>query len=299
MSKVVFGASLSDKLCEELGIDPIELVEASINDLSIRRFRLMTYWDQCEPKAGEYDFSKAENLVKQIERAGGQVSLCLGLRQPRWPECHPPKWAQELSKTERDEALMKFIEATIIALRGNQSVVEYQLENEALNRGIGLCDDYDRSRLKRKYQLVKQLDSSRPIVMSTSNSWGLPILGPIPDVVGFSMYRHQWKPDGLSTWHLPSWVVGLRKRIIERLLRRKVFCHELQAEPWGPKATQELSDEQQLELMNPDSIKEAIDYARAAKMEMIDLWGLEWWYWRKVKRDDPSVWEAVKSLLTQ
>jgi hypothetical protein len=29
-------------------------------------------------------------------------------------------------------------------------------------------------------------------------------------------------------------------------------------------------------------------------MKKVDLWGAEWWYWRKVKMNDPSLWNAAR-----
>ncbi len=44
---------------------------------------------------------------------GARVSLCLGKRQPRWPECHIPNWAAALPKEEWHDALYKFIETVV------------------------------------------------------------------------------------------------------------------------------------------------------------------------------------------
>jgi hypothetical protein len=34
-------------------------------------------------------------------------------------------------------------------------------------------------------------------------------------------------------------------------------------------------------------------FARQIGAKDIDMWGGEWWYWRKVN-GDPSIWSAVK-----
>jgi hypothetical protein len=34
-------------------------------------------------------------------------------------------------------------------------------------------------------------------------------------------------------------------------------------------------------------------------MKTIDLWGAEWWYWLKVKKNDPGVWNVVKEAVAQ
>ncbi len=295
---IELGASLSSKVCRAYDIDIKKVLYAAQSDLGISRFRLMTYWDECEPQPGLYNFDSVDELVGMVQARGGTVSLCLGLRQPRWPECHRPEWAKSLNSNQLQKQLLKFIEATVVRYRSSPAVVEYQLENEALNKGIGTCDDYSRQRLKLEYQLVKRLDSTRPVIMSTTNSWGLPLLGPIPDVVGFSMYRHQWGRTGLSRRHRSTQFVRARAWTIKRILKRPVFCHELQMEPWGPMATELLSNSLQLKLMNPALINDAYYYAVDSKMKIIDMWGLEWWYWRMHFGDDESCWSEVKKIAT-
>jgi len=49
--------------------------------------------------------------------------------------------------------------------------------------------------------------------------------------------------------------------------------------------------------MNAETLKNRIEYGKATGLKTIDLWGAEWWYWRKVKRDDPSIWEAAKQSI--
>jgi len=34
-------------------------------------------------------------------------------------------------------------------------------------------------------------------------------------------------------------------------------------------------------------------------MRKIDLWGAEWWYWRKVKFNDPSLWNTAKESIKE
>jgi hypothetical protein len=39
-----------------------------------------------------------------------------------------------------------------------------------------------------------------------------------------------------------------------------------------------------------------VDYARQVGFHDIYLWGGEWWYWMKVKKEYPAVWETAKEL---
>ena len=43
-------------------------------------------------------------------------------------------------------------------------------------------------------------------------------------------------------------------------------------------------------------VEENVDYARRVGFHDIYLWGGEWWYWMKMKKDYPAVWETGKEL---
>lgn len=49
--------------------------------------------------------------------------------------------------------------------------------------------------------------------------------------------------------------------------------------------------------MNISQFKENIDYAKAVGFPENYLWGAEWWYWLKVKHNDPRYWQEVKKLI--
>src|SRR5258708_33217649 len=58
--KVTFGVSFSDKYAHELGLEPHQTLVALLDDVKVRRFRLMSYWDEIEPQPGQYDFSELD-----------------------------------------------------------------------------------------------------------------------------------------------------------------------------------------------------------------------------------------------
>lgn len=255
----------------------------------------MSYWDELEPVRGNYKFNDLDEQISLIERSGGHISLCLGARQPRWPENHWPNWAWELSKEERSQALLKFIELVVKRYKSRDCIISYQLENEALLKSFGLRTEVSRPRIRSEFKLIKGLDAARPIIMSTSNSWGIPLRKPIPDIVGFSYYhtvfntaRHIYT----SAYHKP-WILSLRGRIIKLLWRRPSFIHELQLEPWGPKSIWQMSLKQQGESMDVQKIKDSFTLAMNSSLGPIDLWGAEWWYWRYKKHKDTSIINAV------
>jgi hypothetical protein len=295
----MYGISFSIKQCRNFGMEWQPVLRALINDLGVRRFRLMSYWNELENIRGEYDFAVLDKQIAMIEKAGGEVTLCLGARQPRWPENHWADWAWQLEKPERAEELLQFITVVVERYKSRKCIVSYQLENEALLQQFGERPEVDRDRLRQEFELVKRLDPSRPIIMTTSTSWGIPVRKPVPDIVGFSYYQVLFR-DGKYTlsFHRP-WVDRLRALSVRLLHRKPSFIHELQAEPWGPRNIWEMDLDEQFKSMSIDQLKENLRQAEAAGLYPIDLWGAEWWYWLKTKHRITKHWNTVKPFFTR
>ncbi|MDB5184385.1 MAG: hypothetical protein JWN38_193 [Candidatus Saccharibacteria bacterium] len=291
-----FGVTFSLKQCRNFKLDAKETFLWLIADAGFRRFRLMSYWDEHEKQPGVYDFSQLDWQIKLAENVGAVVTLCLGARQPRWPENHWPQWAWDLPKAERSAALLRYIEAVVEHYKSHACIISYQLENEALLAGFGERPEVDRSRLKQEYALIKRLDPTRPIIMTTSTSWGIPMRGPIPDVVGFSYYHTLYRKGGYHRSNFLPVIHRLRKLLITMLHRKSTFIHELQLEPWGPTAIWKMPSAEQAKSMSPEQIATNLKLARAIKAPPIDLWGAEWWYWR-LKQNDSTIWQAVQKSL--
>lgn len=290
-----FGVSFSTKQCRNFGIDPKETLDWLIAQ-GFRRFRLMSYWNDHERQPADLDFSQLDWQISKITKAGGEISLCLGARQPRWPENHWPGWAWELSSAERGLALLNYISVVVKRYRGEKAVTSWQLENEAALLQWGERAEVDRDRLRLEYKLVKDLDPSRPVIMTTSTSWGIPVREPIPDIIGFSYYHTLYRNGSYHTSTFFPWVHRLRKGLIKLLHNRPVFIHELQLEPWGPTAIWKMEVTEQDRSMRPSAIARNIEQGRKIKAGPIDLWGGEWWYWR-LKNGDASIWEAVQEAI--
>jgi hypothetical protein len=296
---VSYGVSFSLKQCRNFAIDPKLTLRWLLYTAGFRRVRLMSYWNEHEKTPGEYDFSQLDWQIAMAEKAEAIVTLCLGARQPRWPENHWPEWAWEADTDERTEALLQYIEAVVSRYRNRKCVVSYQLENEALLKSFGERGEVDRQRLRQEYNLVKSLDASRPTIMTTSTSWGIPLRQPIPDIVGFSYYQVLYRDGGYTTALHRPWLDRLRAVLIKLLDGKSSFIHELQLEPWGPTAIWKMPAEEQDKSMSRGQIKKNLELARKTGLSPIDLWGGEWWYWRLKKHNDASIWQAVKETLQE
>lgn len=294
-----YGVSFSTKYAQELGVDWENNFTALLEDMGLRRFRLMSYWDTIEAEKGKFTFQDLDWQMDKANEYGAKVSLSLGLRQPRWPECHAPSWYNPLDAEGKEKALLEFLEKVVTRYKDHPALESYQLENEAVNRHFGTCskEDMDQERLAREYRLVKSLDT-HPVYMSLSDQHGLPLGEPVPDKYGFSVYRTVWNDKFgpfkmYVTYPTPVWYHKLRAQWIESFKDREIFIHELQLEPWGPKATKDLNVAEQSKSMSEDKIRENLIFARKIGTPEIYTWGGEWWYWRMVQGDS-SIWQTVK-----
>lgn len=274
-----YGVSFSIKQCRAFQVTPKATLQWLSEEMGFRRFRLMSYWDEHEKVAGQYDFTQLDSQIDYIEACGGVITMCLGARQPRWPESHWPKWALVLPQNDRYEALYAYIKVVVNRYKSRKCIISWQLENEALNRTFGRNGDFNRARLRYEYKLVKSIDTTRPLIMSTSNSWGIPIRTPRPDIFGFTFYRMQYQNGAYHPTRMSWRWYQLRSRIIKLITGRPCFIHELQAEPWGPKAIWEMNEAEQNKSMNCARLNQIINEAQMTQLIPIDLWGGEWWYW--------------------
>lgn len=301
-----WGATLSSKECRAWGVDIYKLLNLAVDELNIRQFRIMSYWDEIEATRGQYNFKNLDKLLSLASKKGASVSLCLGLRQPRWPEVHEPDWAYQLrmaGSTPGREGipgydiwmteLNGFIAEVVKRYKNHPAIDSWQLENEALNRSFGINGDFNRKRLRDELSLVKMLDKKHPVIMSTSNSFALPVRRPRPDYFGFSWYTVQFKNGRYSQSFFGPLHYVLRGWMIRLLTGREVFIHELQCEPWGAKANTEMNLEEMNASMNVSQLKFNLNSAEKSKLKPYFLWGLEWWYAMKM-RGEEQWWEVVK-----
>lgn len=304
---LVIGTSFVQDYAESFGLDSNETLEAIFKDLGVRQIRLVSYWKEIEPTPGIYDFSRLDEQFSLANKYGAKVSLAIGLRQPRWPECHEPKWINIDPKNREawEPQLFKYMKAVVDRYKSNPALSTYELENEFFMEIFGECKDFTRERLVKEFQMLKQWDTKHPIIISRSNNWvGIPVRGPTPDRFAISVYKRVW--DAAITkryfeYPLPPWFYAALAGSEELWSGKDMIIHELQAEPWGPnfKPIQEISVEEQYKSMSPDRLKARIEYGKDTGMRTIDLWGAEWWYWLKVKQNDPSVWNVVKGAVAQ
>lgn len=296
------GTSFIPAYAESLGLDPKVTMDALINDVGVKQFRLVSYWDQLEPEPGKYDFSLLDWQFQKAEAAGAKVSLSLGLRQPRWPECHMPLWTAGESQQQWYGQLNAFIAAVANRYKDSPSLESYQLENEYFLQGFGICTDFSRDRLISEFNTVKKADSKHPIIIARSNNaQGIPINEPTPDEFGISIYKRVWSPPigRYIEYPFPAWYYAFLAGAQKIVSGKDMIVHELQMEAWPPNG-QSITDsslEEQSKSIDAARFRSRVEYGKATGMRDIYLWGSEYWYYRMVHLHDPSLWnEAIHTF---
>ena len=298
------GATFIQPYAEFYELDPEETLTAITDDLGFEHLRLVSYWNIHEEEQGEYDFTDLDWQFEHAEERDISVSLAIGLRQPRWPECHKPGWAQGMSMDEWYPHLKDYMEAVINRYKDSPVLESYQLENEFLLEVFGVCPDHSRERLVDSFEFVKELDPDRPVIVSRSNnatpSW--PVGEPRADIIGASIYKRVWDDTITNRYFeypLPPWFYAFLAGGAKLTTGRDTIIHELQAESWLPRGMdmRTASTEELFKSMSPEMLEDRFEYGRATGIREIDLWGVEWWYSRKVNDHDDSLWEVAREQL--
>lgn len=296
------GVTFSAPYARALGLNPRETYTAILDDLDVKQFRLVSYWNEIESTKGTYDFSELDWQMSEAAKHGATVSLAIGLRQPRWPECHAPDWV-DITKPhgEWQPALETYMTAVVNRYKSSKILVSYQLENEFFNT-FGNCPDRSRERLATELALVHRLDSKHPVIISRSNNYaGFAIRQPRGDVNGISLYRRVWDSTVTKryfTYPFPSWHYAFLAGVQKLLFGQESIIHELQTEPWPPngKFITQVSLEEQNKTFDATRLQENVAFAKQTGVRHIDLWGAEYWYYRKVTLHDPSVWQTAQQI---
>lgn len=300
-----YGVSFIPDYASSLGVDPGKTMDALLH-IGVKQFRLTSYWSDIEPTPGHYDFSQLDWEFSKADAAHAKIVLTVGLRQPRWPECHAPDWVDTSAPTGQwQPQLEQFMTAVVNRYKDNPALQQYQLENEYFLQGFGTCTNFSRARLVAEDNLLKKLDPRHPIIIGRSNNaLGTPIGKPTPDLFSISIYKRVW--DGGVThryleYPFPAWFYGFVAGVQKITTGKTMVIGELQGEAWPPhgQTIPETSLAEQNKSMDAARLKARFAYGKATGMRQIDLWGAEYWYYRQQVLHDPSLMNVARQEFSQ
>lgn len=299
-SPVALGVTFSSRYASDIKIEWKSNFLAILDDLGVRKIRIPVYWDLVEREPGNYYFSDLDWQLQEAQKRGVEVILVIGQKVPRWPECAIPGWAKD-SDEKRKSQLLKFMKVIVERYKGNSAVKFWQVENEPFLK-FGICPPLDVNLLESELRLVRRLDPGRKIIVTDSGELSLWLqAAKRADIFGTTMYRTIWK-EGLGYFDYP---IGPRffhfKKGLARLFtdQENFVVIELQAEPWISGFTTEKSLEEQFQSMNVEKLEANINFAKKVGFPEVYLWGAEWWYWLKIQKGHPELWEKAKEIITR
>jgi len=299
------GASYIPDYAESLGLDPAQTFSALLNDLHIRNLRLVSYWSDLEPAPGQYNFALLDQEMQQASAAHAHVTLAVGLRQPGYPECHMPSWAENEPASIWEPQLYSFMAMVVNRYKNSPALQNWQVENEYFLQGFGTCTNDSRQRLITEDNLVKKLDPHHPIIIGRSNNdIGTPIGQPTPDMYSVSVYQRVWDANVTHRYleyPFPAWYYAFLAGVQKITTGKDMVLGELQAEPWAPndKTMTQISLNEQQKSFNATRFKNTLQFGKATGMRTIYLWGAEYWYYELTVEHDPSVWNVAKQAFAQ
>ena len=305
-AKVTWGVSFDPYYAESLGLDWKQTYLALLDELGVRRFRLVALWDAVEPQDDRYDFERLDFQIQEAERRGAKVILAVGRRLPRWPECHIPAWAKGLSEEEQQLKVLDLLPYIVSRYKKSSAIEYWQVENEPYVTFFGECPGSGVPFVQNAFRVLEFLDPVHPILLTDSgeiSTW-FPI-SRLGDNLGISMYRKIYDGNYTKLYisyrpFFPQWYYRIKANFYKWTGGLKeVFISELQAEPWGTKPITEMSLEEQYITLSPDKLRYNISFARSTGFDRIYLWGAEWWFYAREKFGVSDFVDEAKALWLQ
>lgn len=292
-----FGATYSHIHAAYLGLDERETYLAVLDDLGVKNIRLPVYWNHVETSKDVYDWSLTDFFMDEAAKRNVNVTMVIGYKVPRWPECHIPDWV----KNPDDEHVLEpvlddYLTEIVRRYKGHPALSRWQIENEALFP-FGECPTLDDPGLfRREIELVRSLDEAHPIQLTVSGEqeFWVNLAGPA-DIIGTSLYRFvAHEKFGVIQIPIAPWWYSLKTLIVSPWVK-EVVISELQAEPWFEEGKIPEAVEEAYQMFPVERLREHVAYARATKIREVFFWGVEWWYYLH-KQGDGRLWEEGRHI---
>jgi len=191
--EIDWGVNFSQKHAQNLGLDWKETYLALLDDLGAKKLKVAAHWDLIEPEEGKFQFEDLDWQIREAEKREAKILLAIGMKTPRWPECHIPEFAKNLKKEEQQEKILQMLEKVVLRYKDLETIEYWQVENEPF-LPFGECPWVDKEFLQKEIDMVKSLDpKTRTIVITDTGELSLWITAAkMGDRVGTTLYRKVW-----------------------------------------------------------------------------------------------------------
>lgn len=293
-----WGVTFSQKMSQNLGLNWKDNYLAIINDLHPAGLRLVAYWDSIEPQKGTWDFADLDWQVSEAERAGIPVTISIGQKAPRWPECHYPDWLNIANTSARQSELLVYLRQVVNRYRERSSLKYWQVENEPFIKLIIItCPKTSYQFVEQEVKLVKSLDPIHQTILTDSGqvgSWYK--AAKLADIFAITFYQRVYRPivGQYNYPYLPGRFSFIR--FLNHKPQQKSIVIELQAEPWNKKSIGEMTTEEQISSFSLADFRKVTAKAKSLGLDNYYFWGAEWWYSLKLKGID-DYWLMAKSYI--
>lgn len=311
------GTTFSQLQCAYLGLDYYETFK-QVCTLGLDIVRLCSYWNEIEPAPGVYDFHTLDSLLDTASEYSLDVVLTVGMKAPRWPEYHFPRWIEERfdttitnkpidSNPDLAGMTLRFIEHVVEHTKWRSNIKYWQVENEALNAlGVTAGRYLSPEFVLQEVNLVRRLsrpgqgvlltnsinltpENSRPISEAFDASME------IADAVGINVYTRV--PSGPYSYEEPLpafWrrLAGWQQKL--QSSKKEAWIAESQAEPWEDGKLVAI-DRREYPSSSPQSALELVGVLAQLEYTTVLLWGCEYWYWHK-KHNSRTWWDCMEGL---
>jgi len=295
----IYGVTFSPWQAQSFGLDWKATYHGLLDDLGVRRFRISAYWNTIEGKDDQFFFDDLDYQLDQAQSRGAKVILAVGRKLPRWPECHEPDFLKGASKEKMKEELLEYLTRVMERYHDAPAIWAWQVENEMFFP-FGNCPNlHGTPLLSEEVKLVRSY-SSKPVVISDAGEWSTWIPAALQgDILGASLYREAWNENfGYIGFPIQEGYYQIRALLLEKLFNKEVIFTEVQAEPWGPKAAQNMTAQEALQYMSVAKLQRNIAFASRVGFREVYLWGAEWWYWMKLQGDD-TIWNSLREVFKE
>lgn len=287
------GVTFSYRYAEYLGLNWRDAYTATLDELGVKRLRVPMHWDHAEVVDDVYTTEQIDWILDEAVKRDAQVTLVVGMKVPRWPECYIPDWVSDENLTAE---LLEYVAFVVDRYKAHPAIAAWQVENEPFLT-YGDCPTPEPARIKQEVDLVRDLDPRHPIVMTMSGEFEAWVsVSRVADVVGTSLYRSAWNDIlGPAAFPYPAALYRVQ-RFAADLFADKVIVSELQMEPWfsgGGRTTETKSV--------PFTVQTFVDnlsFVHRAGFEEVWLWGVEWWYFVR-QEGDHSLWNVAQDAFKE